>query len=138
MIEDLRKKIEEYGLTTDEYEACLADAYAKANRTIDLDWQEIIDKYGLDIHYDTLRKATQTIFGGAFVAEYYKTKQSQNKTSYLDDLRAEKQEVRKEKQKLFDERVALNKLLREQGRMESMYDIVFTSSPFAKSLLAKV
>ena len=44
MIEDLRKKIEEYGLTTDEYEACLADAYAKANRTIDLDWQEIIDK----------------------------------------------------------------------------------------------
>ena len=124
MIEDLRKKIEEYGLTTDEYEACLADAYAKANRTVDLDWQEIVDKYGLDIHYDTLRKATQTIFGGAFVAEYYKAKQSQNKTSYLDDIRAEKQEVRKEKQKLFDERVALNKLLREQGRMESMYDIV--------------
>lgn len=126
MIEDLRKKIEEYGLTTDQYEACLSDAYAKANRTIDLDWQEIVDKYSLDIHYDTLRKATQTIFGGAFVAEYFKAKQSQgqNKTAYLDDIRAEKQEVRKEKQKLFDERVALNKLLREQGRMESMYDIV--------------
>lgn len=38
----------------------------------DMDWQEIVDKYDLDIHYDTLRKAQQTIFGGAFVSEYMK------------------------------------------------------------------
>lgn len=36
----------------------------------------------------------------------------------------EKQELRKEKQKLFDERNSLNKLLREQARKESLSDIV--------------
>lgn len=44
--------------------------------------------------------------------------------AYIEELRVAKHEVRKEKQKLFDERTALNKILREQSRMESMYDIV--------------
>lgn len=44
--------------------------------------------------------------------------------SYLSEIQAEKQEIRKEKQKLFDERAALNKTLREQGRRESIFDIV--------------
>lgn len=122
---DLEEKIREYGLTPEQYESCLSDAYQKANRTLDMDWSEIIDKYGLDIHFDTLRKATQTIFGGAFVSEYFKSKKaSYNDDTYLAELRAEKQDIRKEKQKLFDERTALTKLLREQGRMESMFDIV--------------
>ena len=119
MIEDLIEKIREYGLTPEQYELCLSDAYQKANHTIDLEWQEIIDKYGLDIHYDTLRKATQTIFGGAFVSEYFKSKQAEkNDDSYLDEIRTEKQEIRKEKQRLFDERTALNKTLRENARIE--------------------
>lgn len=122
---DLELKIQEYGLTPEQYESCLLDAYQKANHIIDMDWQEIIDKYGLDIHYDTLRKATQTIFGGAFVSEYFKSKlASQTNDIYLAEIRAQKQEIRKEKQKLFDERTALNKILREQGRIESMFDIV--------------
>ena len=54
---DLEEKIREYGLTPEQYESCLSDAYQKANRTLDMDWSEIIDKYGLDIHFDTLRKA---------------------------------------------------------------------------------
>lgn len=122
---DLELKIQEYGLTPEQYESCLSDAYQKANHMIDIDWQEIIDKYGLNIHYDTLRKATQTIFGGAFVSEYFKSKlASQTNNTYLAEIRVEKQEIRKEKQKLFDERTALNKILREQGRIESMFDIV--------------
>lgn len=126
MLQELEEKIQEYGLTLEQYELCLSDAYAKANREIDLEWQEIIDKYGLDIHYDTLRKATQTIFGGAFVSEYFKSKyvEEHNEDSYLQELRAEKQEVRKEKQKMYDERTALNRELREQSRRESMFDIV--------------
>lgn len=116
---ELIEKIQEYGLTPEQYELCLSDAYQKANHTIDVEWQEIIDKYGLDIHYDTLRKATQTIFGGAFVSEYYKSKQAEGRNdSYLAEIRAEKQEIRKEKQKLFDERTALNKTLRENARVE--------------------
>lgn len=119
MIQELTEKIKEYGLTTEQYENCLSDAYAKANHVIDLDWQEIIDKYNLDIHYDTLRKATQTIFGGAFVSEYYKAKCADSgDDTYLAELRAEKQEVRKAKQQLYDERAALNKTLRDNARIE--------------------
>ena len=111
---ELEEKIREYGLTPEQYESCLSDAYQKANRTIDLDWAEIVEKYGLDIHYDTLRKATQTIFGGAFVSEYFKAKQaSQSNDTYLQEIRNEKYEVRKERQRLFDERTALNKVHRE-------------------------
>lgn len=114
---DLEEKIREYGLTPEQYESCLSDAYQKANHTLDMDWSEIIDKYGLDIHFDTLRKATQTIFGGAFVSEYFKSKKaSYNDDTYLAEIRAEKQEVRIEKQRLFDERTALNKTLRENAR----------------------
>lgn len=122
---DLELKIQEYGLTPEQYESCLSDAYQKANHVIDMDWQEIIDKYGLDIHYDTLRKATQTIFGGAFVSEYFKSKlASQTNDTYLAEIRAEKQEVRKEKQKLFDERTAMNKTLRELARTEEDLSIL--------------
>ena len=120
MFEDLKEEIREYGLTTEQYESCLSDAYAKANHTIDLDWQEIIDKYNLDIHYDTLRKATQTIFGGAFVARYFKSKRAMdNNDTYLSEIKAEKQELKKEKQRLFDERAGLQKVIREQARFEN-------------------
>lgn len=121
MIEDLKEKIQSYGLTLEQYESCLSDAYAKANHEIDLDWQEIINKYGLDIHFDTLRKATQTIFGGAFVSEYFKSKyaETHDDDAYLQELRTEKHELRKEKQKMFDERTELNRKLREQARIEN-------------------
>lgn len=44
--------------------------------------------------------------------------------SYLDELSKAKHEIKIEKQKLLDERTSLNKVLREQGRMESMFDVV--------------
>ena len=113
MLQELKEKIQEYGLTLEQYESCLSDAYAKANHEIDMDWQ--------DIHYDTLRKATQTIFGGAFVSEYFKSKYAaeHSEGSYLQELREAKQELRKEKQKMFDERTELNRKLREQARTEN-------------------
>ena len=43
---------------------------------------------------------------------------------YFNKLRIEKQELQKEKQKLFDERTGLNKLLREQSRREELFNIV--------------
>lgn len=121
MISDFYKKIKECGLTPEQYESCLADAAAKVNHTTDMDWQEIIEKYGLTLHYDTLRKATQTIFGGAFVSEYYKAKHAANtgNDKYLSEIRAEKQAVRMERQKLFDERTELNRKLREEARTQN-------------------
>lgn len=61
--------------------------------------------------------------------EYFRWKESQRKSDtqedeYFKQLRLEKQEIRKEKQKLFDERTALTKVLREQSRKESLIDIV--------------
>lgn len=47
-----------------------------------------------------------------------------NEDEYFNKLRIEKQELRKEKQKLFDERTGLNKLLREQSRREELFNIV--------------
>lgn len=98
--------------------------------TDDVEWQDIVDKYKLGIHYDTLRKSQQpTPFGGAFIKEYFVDKYSNDKNNinedeYFKKLQIEKQEIKKEKQKLFDERTSLNKELREQARRESMFDIV--------------
>ena len=124
MIGELTEKIREYGLTPEQYESCLSDADAKVNHTLDLDWQEITDKYNLDIHYDTLRKASQTIFGGAFVSKYFKTKYTMDNCAdnYLEEIRTEKQEIRKAKQQLFDERAQINKKLREQARYENDFN----------------
>ena len=65
----------------------------------------------MDIHYDTLRKAQQTIFGGSFVLEYYKWKQSlKNKDNdYIKELQLQKRELEKEKIKFRDERNAWQK-----------------------------
>ena len=57
-----------------QYEAILKTCSDKINGDNDLDWKEIVEKYGLDIHYDTLRKASQTVFGGAFVRSYFEDK----------------------------------------------------------------
>lgn len=43
---------------------------------------------------------------------------------YFNKLRMEKQELQKEKQKLYDERTGLNKILREQSRREELFNIV--------------
>ena len=47
-----------------------------------------------------------------------------NEDEYFKKLQIEKQELQKEKQKLFDERTGLNKLLREQSRREELFNIV--------------
>lgn len=122
----IKQQIEKYGLTIDQYEQCLKDAYDKVNGVNDMDWSEIIHKYNLDIHRDTLRKATQTIFGGAFVCEYFKNKNanSSNDNTYSQELRQQKQDLEKEKIKCRDERNELQRLIREQARRESFIDLV--------------
>lgn len=37
---DLIEKIQEYGLTPEQYEECLSDSYQKANHILDIEWQE--------------------------------------------------------------------------------------------------
>lgn len=125
-MENLRHEIEKYGLNIEQYENCLKDAYDKVNKINDMDWSEIIHKYDLDIHYDTLRKASQTIFGGAFVYEYFKNKNANsfNDDTYLQELQQQKRDLEKEKIKCRDERNELQRLIREQARQESFIDLV--------------
>lgn len=125
-MDKLKNEIEKYGLSIDDYEKCLKDAYDKVNGIKDMDWSEIIHKYNLDIHRDTLRKATQTIFGGAFVYEYYQNKKvlSYDDDEYLNEIKEQRRELEKEKIKCRDERNEYRRLIREQSRKESFVELV--------------
>lgn len=94
----------------------------KVNKVIDIDWSDIIDKYNIDLHYDSLRKAQQTIFGGAFVAEYFKDKYSKqnNDINYLKELQVQKDELYKIKRQIYDQRKEYNKLLTSDARAEHL------------------
>ena len=47
-----------------------------------------------------------------------------NENKYLEKLRFERQELQKERQKVSDERIGLNKLIRQEARKESYVDMV--------------
>lgn len=126
---DVKGTLTEYGLTSERYEEFLKDCTDKVNRVSDLDWSEINAKYGISFNSDTTRKGCQPpLVGGVFVKEYLENKYSNstlfNDDEYLKELKKQKQEIQKERQKLFDERTALKKELREQARRESMFEIV--------------
>lgn len=121
---DFEKELAKYGLSQEKYEQLLQDCSNKVQHITDDDWSEICSKYGLEFNPDTIRKGTQPpLIGSVFVAEYYKWKESQNnhneEDEYFQKLRIEKQEIQKEKRKLYDERLDLNRRLREQARLET-------------------
>lgn len=126
-IYDFVAELSKYGLTTETYEQILQECSNKVQKISEVDWVDIVEKYNLNIHYDSLRKSQQLApFGGAFVSEYYKWKMSQNQNvdndEYLNKIRLEKQEIQKEKRKLFDERLDINRRLREESRLETTID----------------
>ena len=119
--------MQKYGLTAETYEALLKDCSDKAQKISDVDWNDIVEKYNLNVHYDTLRKSSQFITGGSFVSEYYKWKESQRdigdkEDSYFKELRLQRQETQKEIVKLRDERNELRRIIREEARKESYKD----------------
>lgn len=79
---NIKKELEKYGLSEDIYEDSLNYIHTQQNTQKSVDWKKVKIKYDLPIHFDTLRKASQTIYGGAFVAEYYR--QKSNKTAFED------------------------------------------------------
>lgn len=79
------EELEKYGLTAKEYELCLDDISNKVMGKVDLDWQDIVDKYNLPIARDTLRKASsQSVFGNVFVSEYFKHKDEDKQISNVE------------------------------------------------------
>lgn len=71
---DILSELSQYGLTQSQYEECVQLILDKKNGINDLDWQEICNKYNLPISPDNLRRVNSTIFGGSFIAEYFKNK----------------------------------------------------------------
>lgn len=111
--------LKEQNLTDEQYKNCLSDIDDKLNGKSDLDWSEIVDKYNLNIASDTLRKASSTIFGGNFVKHYFENQNNDTADSNYD---IQLREIRREKQKLFDERAAFNKSNRDVARLEQDLD----------------
>lgn len=101
---------------------------AKDSGTLDLSWDEIADIMNREFREDE----TEYLSAAAYRKPYQQAKRflesgvfdSISHDTYIEELRNAKNEARKERQKLFDERVALNKVLREEGRRESMLEIV--------------
>ena len=75
---ELRDK---YGIESlDTYEKILKDCSDKELKLNDMEYQDIIDKYGIKMHYDSLRKSQQTPFGTAAATQYLLMK-NDNKSS---------------------------------------------------------
>lgn len=150
---NIEETLNKYNLTPEKYEQLLQDCSNKVSKISDDDWSEICQRYNLDFNPDTIRKGSQPpLIGSAFVSDYYKWKNTQSKNlSEIDDeyfkkLRLEKQEIQKEKRKLYDERLDINRRLREESRLETTIEkidnmlnsiadtryITYDKSPFIK------
>lgn len=120
---DIKKMLSELNLTEEQYEACLKDLSDCKESISDLDWIDIKNKYSLPFHKDTLRKSSQTPFGGATVAEYYKNKGfSTANQEWQDEIQVQKRELEREKIKFRDERNAWQKQNYIQARVEQKLD----------------
>lgn len=82
---NLIDEISKAGLTSEQYEECIQLIIDKKNNINDIDWQEICNKYNLQISVDTFRRANGTIFGGAFIAEYFKNKPIKENTDISEN-----------------------------------------------------
>lgn len=95
---------------------------AKDSGVLDMDWSEIADLMNKEFREDETEYRKESAYRKAYAnakkfheAGVFK---KYDDDSYVKDLLAAKDEVRKEKQKLFDERKALNKISRETARAE--------------------
>lgn len=130
---DIEKTLAEYGLTPERYEELIKDCSDKVHKISDMDWSEVAEKYGIDFNPDTLRKGSQPpLIGGTFVKEYFQWKNGLDnidiKNSYVEELRNLKDEIFKEKRKLYDQRREYNKLLTHDARAEHLNDELISAA----------
>lgn len=95
---------------------------AKDSGLIDADWNKIADIINTEFRDDDSEFRNESAYRKPFqqAKRFYEAgvfRQYQN-DSYIDEIRSERQELIKEKQRVFDERTALKKKLRECARTE--------------------
>lgn len=110
---NFEEELAKYNLTPTTYEQVLEEIGNKMSGISDIDWKEIVDKYDIKCHYDSVRKASQTIFGNYFVREYLKSKNITKDSFPLSDAREVLGEQYIVKQQIHNDRLKLNKLKRE-------------------------
>lgn len=100
---------------------------AKDNGLIDLDWSEIADIMNKEFRSDESEYRAESAYRKPyqqakkfFNANVFKTTGDQ----YIDEVRSATQDLKKERQKVNDERAALNKKIREAARGESDYEML--------------
>ena len=101
---------------------------AKDNGQLDMEWDALADIINSQCRTDETEYRNESAYRKPYqqAKRFYEAgvfKQYTDDT-YLRELQAAKHDIRQEKQGLFDERAALNRILREQGRIDTMYDTV--------------
>ena len=91
----------------------------------DLEWQDIVELTGLDVHHDSLRKAANvTPYSGYQVMRYFREKQAREgaDSDYLTELDEKMLQFQKERQRFFDQRREFTSLVRKDGRLDAIED----------------
>ena len=100
----------------------------KESAVLDLNWTEIADAVNEQFRADESEYRTESAYRKTYqqAKRFYEAGvfAKYDDESYLIELRETKQEIKKEKQKLFDERREYNKKIREQARREAFIDLV--------------
>lgn len=98
--------------------------YKLEDKNTDLDWQDIVDYCGLNVHKDVLRKAVQPQEFGAYAVYQQMLESDFEDEDIFDALEAKKREVYIEQQKLRDTKNEYKSYLREVSRAEHLEKII--------------
>lgn len=120
------------------YEKNLQTLIGKVEGSVDMDWSEVCDYIGVDVHPDSLRKAFATTeYGGYNVAKYLMDKTANELTEdMLASLEKKKVEEYKERVRLQDARREYNKELRAEARYEALRETLQETLHNGESLFA--
>ena len=94
----------------------------------DLEWEDLIELLKLDIHRDTLRKASQTQFGGYAVMQYFKEKMINNASTQesleflLEEIEEKTLELEKQRIMFQTTKTEYRKWRRQDVRLEMFFD----------------
>lgn len=98
---------------------------AKDNGLLDMNWEQLGDIFNKELREDETQYYCESAYRKKYQAakEFYNDifKDMQN-DEYLKDIERERQELKKERYRLADERSALNKRLRDDARLEDRLD----------------
>lgn len=103
----------------------------KNERPDDLEWDDIKSLVGFEGNKDSLRKANDTILGGYSVHKYYQEKikeilNNEDKDIYMsekiNELENKIRDLGKERIRLNTTKIEYNKWLREETRLEMLFD----------------